>query len=98
MSYQELIVKALHGRSVNKAAQEMGIPQPTLNRYARGERLPEYSMALLLAKEAGMDLKEVFLMLAHEDAKRKGLEIISKGFESLLALVKPRGHWVSAWC
>lgn len=97
MSYQELIAKALHGRSVNKAAKEIGIPQQTLNRYARGERLPEYSMALLLAEEAGMDLKEVFLMLAQEDARRKGLEIISEGFKTLLSLVKPRRNWVPAW-
>lgn len=96
MSYQELIAKALHGRSVTKAAQAMGVPQQTFNRYARGERLPDYATAMLLAKEAGMDPREVFITLAKEDAKRRGLEIFSEGFKTLLSLVKPRRHWVPA--
>ncbi|SOY66562.1 hypothetical protein [Cupriavidus taiwanensis] len=97
MSYQELIAKALHGRSVTKAAHDMGVPQPTFNRYARGERLPDYATAFLLAKEAGMDPREVFLLLAQEEAKRKGLEIFSEGFKTLLSLVKPRRAYVPAW-
>ncbi|SDP38472.1 Helix-turn-helix [Ralstonia sp. 25mfcol4.1] len=97
MSYQELIAKALHGRSVRVVAQEMGVPQQTFNRYARGDRLPDYATAFLLAKEAGMDPREVFLTLAEEEAKRKGLEIFSKGFNALLSLVKPRRTWVPAW-
>ncbi|WP_455154267.1 hypothetical protein [Cupriavidus campinensis] len=97
MSYTELITKALKGRTVNRAAKDWGIPQKSLDRYSKQESLPDYAVALLLAKEAGMDVKEVFLMLAHEDAKRKGLEKISEGFKSLLSLVKPRRTWVPAW-
>ena len=98
MRYQELIAKALHGRSVTQAAREMGVPQSSMDRYARGDRLPDYATAFLLAKEAGMDPRDVFLTLAQEEAKRKGMEIFSEGFKKLLALVKPRGYWVSAWC
>lgn len=97
MSYQELIAKALHGRSVNKAAKEMGVSQSSIDRYARGERLPDYTTAFILAKEAGMDPRDVFMTLAQEEAKRKGLEIFSEGFKTLLSLVKPRRYWVPAW-
>ncbi|SOZ12717.1 helix-turn-helix domain-containing protein [Cupriavidus taiwanensis] len=97
MSYQELIAKALHGRTVNRAAKEMGVSQSSMDRYARGQSLPDYATAFLLAKEAGMDVREVFLTLAQEDAKRKGLEIFSEGFKKLLSLVKPRRDWVPAW-
>lgn len=41
MNYEELIAKALHGRSVRKAAQMWGVAQPTLDRYARGDRVPD---------------------------------------------------------
>jgi len=96
MSYKELIEKALHGRSVNQAARDMGMQQVTLNRYVRGDRLPEYAQALVLAKEAGIDPREALMALAMEDVKRKGLEKISEGFKSLLSLVKPRRTWVPA--
>ncbi|NYI00227.1 helix-turn-helix domain-containing protein [Cupriavidus plantarum] len=97
MSYRELIEKALHGRSVNQAAKDMAMQQVTLNRYVRGDRLPDYTTAFILAKEAGLDPRDVFMTLAQEEAKRKGLEIFSEGFKSLLSLVKPRRYWVPAW-
>lgn len=98
MSYRELIERALHGRSVNQAAKDMGLAQVTLNRYVRGDRLPEYAQALVIAKEAGVDPREALMTLAKEDAKRKGLEKISEGFNTLLALIKPRRTRVPAWC
>lgn len=98
MSYQELIAKALHGRSVNSAAREMGLAQPTLNRYVRGQTLPDYTAAFVLAKEAGVDPREMFLALVEEEAKKKGaLEKITEGFDWLLSLVKPRRSLFSAW-
>lgn len=97
MSYKELIERALHGRSVNQAAKDIGMAQVTLNRYVRGDRLPEYAQAVLLAKEAGVDPREALMTLAMEDMKRKGLEKISEGFKSLLSRVKPRRTWVPAW-
>lgn len=99
MSYRELMERALHGRSVNQAAKDMAMQQVTLNRYVNGDRLPDYATAFLLAKEAGVDPREMFLALVEEDARKKGiLEKISEGFNSLLALVKPRRARVPAWC
>lgn len=98
MSYKELIEMALHGRSVNQAAKDMAIQQTTLNRYVRGDRLPDYATAFLLAKEAGVDPRDMFLALVEEEAKKKGaLEKISEGFDWLLSLVKPRRSLFSAW-
>ncbi|AVA32830.1 transcriptional regulator with XRE-family HTH domain [Cupriavidus metallidurans] len=74
MSYRELIERALHGRSVLKAAMEMNVPQPTLRKYCNGERLPDYLTAWKIAQEAGMEPGEVFALLAEEEAKRKGSE------------------------
>ncbi|SPA23017.1 hypothetical protein CBM2633_B90308 [Cupriavidus taiwanensis] len=98
MSYRELIEMALHGRSVNQAAKDMAMQQVTLNRYVNGDRLPDYATAFLLAKEAGVDPREMFMALVEEEAKRKGiLEKISEGFNTLLSLVKPRWAYVPAW-
>lgn len=98
MSYRELIEKALHGRSVNQAAKDMAVQQVSLNRYVRGDRLPDYTTAFLLAKEAGVDPREMFLALVEEEAKKKGaLEKITEGFDWLLSLVKPRRSLFSAW-
>lgn len=98
MSYRELIERALHGRSVNQVARDLGMQQVTLNRYTRGDRLPDYTTAFLLAKEAGIDPRDMFMALVEEDAKKKGLlEKISEGFELLLSLVKPRQDYVPAW-
>jgi hypothetical protein len=93
MSYAELIAKALKGRSVNQAAKDWHLQQVTLNRYVRGNRLPDYSTALVMAKEAGMDESEVFRMLADEEMKRKNsttLEKISANFEALVSRWTPR--------
>lgn len=99
MSYKELIDLALHGRSVNSVANALGIPQRTLDRYTKSESLPDYVTAFMLAKEAGIDPREMFMALVEEEAKKKGLlEKISEGFNSLLALVKPRRTRVPAWC
>lgn len=97
MSYKELIERALHGRSVNQAAKDMAIQQTTLNRYVRGERLPDYATAFLLAREAGVDPRDMFLALVEEEARKKGaLEKITEGFDWLLSLVKPRWSLLSA--
>lgn len=98
MSYRELIDMALHGRSVNSVAKSIGLKQQTLDRYVKGQTLPDYTSAFLLAKEAGIDPREMFLALVEEEAKKKGvLEKISEGFKSLVSLVKPRRDWVPAW-
>lgn len=73
MTYTEFIDKALHGRSVNKAAHDMGITQTLLNKYKLGTNLPGFLNALILAKEAGVSETEALRLLAEEEASRKGL-------------------------
>lgn len=85
MEYAELIDKAKHGRSVNVMAKELGIPHTTLNGYARGDRMPDYTTALILAREAGVNALEALKAIAFEDARRKGmLDTAKKVFRSLL--------------
>ena len=85
MSYAELIQRALKGRSVNSTAKAWGINQKTLDRYVKGQLIPTFSAALIMAKEAEMDAKEVMEMLATEEQNRKKhTDILSKSFNSLL--------------
>lgn len=89
MTYDEFIALALHERPVNKAAHDMGIPQPTLRRYANGERLPDYTATLIMAKEASVSAMEALKTVALEDARRKGmLDAVKKVFRSLLSAAK----------
>lgn len=71
MDYAKLIERALQGRSINGAAQDWGVPQKTLDRYAKGERMPDYQTALIIATEAGIDPGEVMRICAAEEAKKK---------------------------
>ncbi|MFM0285427.1 helix-turn-helix domain-containing protein [Paraburkholderia megapolitana] len=71
MSYQELIVKALRGRSVNSVAKQFGIPQQSMDRYVKGTHLPSFDVALSMAEEAGIPLEEAFRALAEEAKRRK---------------------------
>lgn len=73
MTYSELIARALKGRSVNRTAKDLGIPQKTLDQYTKG-RLPNFRTAWRLAEEAEMDPREVFALLAEEDAKRSEVQ------------------------
>lgn len=87
MSYLEIIKKALNGRSVNAAAKAWGINQMTLNRYAKGERLPDYTAAKIIANEAGVSAGEMLETLADEEGKRRSkLEKVSASFNALLRI------------
>lgn len=87
MSYAEIIKRALKGRSVNATAKAWGIQQMTLNRYAKGDRLPDYLTAKIIAEEAGISGGEMLEILAQEEAKKRGkLEKISEGFKTLLRI------------
>jgi hypothetical protein len=100
MNYEQLIAKALKGRSVNAAAKDWGIQQVTLNRYVKGIRLPDYSTARLIAKEAGVKETIVFNILADEEEDRKSrsiMEKLSANFEYLMSHVSPRRSLFSAW-
>lgn len=67
MNYEELVEKALRGRSIAAMAREWGLNQPTLHRYVKGGRLPDYDTALKMAKEAGVDPTVAFEALAAEE-------------------------------
>lgn len=85
MSYLEIIKRALKERSVNQAAKDWGIAQPTLNRYATGKNLPDYFAAKIIAAEAGISGAEMLDALAAEEKKMKTKkEKISKSFNWLL--------------
>ncbi|MBB3122161.1 helix-turn-helix domain-containing protein [Pseudoduganella violacea] len=71
MNYQELIEKALGGRTVNAVAKVWGVSQPTLSRYAKGERMPDWNTGLRIAKDAGIDPTEAFEIFAQEEQAHK---------------------------
>ena len=71
MSYQELIAKALQGRSVNATAKAWNVQQRTLDRYVKAEQLPDYRTAMKIADEAGVSYGEMLSTLALEEEKRK---------------------------
>ena len=98
MSYQELIARAMKGRSVNALAKALHVPQPTMRNYCNGDRLPDYVTAAALAKEAGVEMGEMFIALVEEEAKKKGLTAkIAEGFKKLVLLTKPRRDLLPAW-
>lgn len=71
MNYDELIAKALNGRTVNAVSKVWGVPQPTLSRYTKGERMPDWNTGLKIAKDAGIDPKEAFEVFAAEERSHK---------------------------
>jgi transcriptional regulator with XRE-family HTH domain len=71
MSYQELIARALKGRSTNSFAKLCGIPQPSMDRYVKGTNLPTFDMALKLSEESGIDPAETLKTLAEEEKRQK---------------------------
>ncbi|AYR27046.1 MULTISPECIES: helix-turn-helix domain-containing protein [Herbaspirillum] len=72
MSYAEILKMALDGKSVNSLAKQWGIPQPTLDKYARGERLPSFKAAKAIAEAAGVSAEQMLESLALEEETRKG--------------------------
>jgi predicted transcriptional regulator len=71
MNYEELIAKALNGRSVNSMAKQWGVNQPTLDRYVKGQTMPSYDIALKIINEAGIDISEGMTVLAEEERNRR---------------------------
>lgn len=82
MGFTDVIEKALHGRKVAAAAREMGMYQQKLDRFYKGQCLPNYTDALIIAREAGVPLEDVFIALAKDEAERNGtVEKIKKLFK-----------------
>lgn len=71
MNYAEFVAKALRGRSVYAVSKAWGLNQMTAKRYTKGERIPKYSTAKTMAMDAGLNLADVFEILASEEEKRK---------------------------
>ena len=93
MSYEELIAKALKGRKPAQAARDWNMPGMTLHRYVTGERTPDCSTTLLMAKEAGVTINYAVQAVAEQEAKLKSRTItekLSANFEALLLHVAPR--------
>ncbi|MNR76009.1 hypothetical protein D3C72_66620 [compost metagenome] len=85
MSYLEIVKRALKERTVNAAAKQWGVPQSTLDKYAKGTRLPDYLTAKIIAKEAGVSAEEMLNALAAEETKMKSVKAkLSKSFNWLL--------------
>jgi hypothetical protein len=89
MSYLEIVKRALKERSVNQAAKDWGISQPTLDRYTKAKHLPDYLTAKKMAIDAGITAEEMFDALIEEEMKVKAkkttkMERISKSFNFLL--------------
>ena len=81
MTYQELIAKALNGRTKYAMAKVLGITQVTLGRYVSGERLPDFDTAWKLAKEADVDPAEAFETLAEAQREHKSKQFkLQMGF------------------
>jgi len=81
MNYQELIAKALEGTNVLAMSKKLGVPHPTLNRYIKGDRLPDFDTALKLVEEADVDPGEAFKALAEAQREHKAKQFkLQMGF------------------
>lgn len=88
MNYDELIAKALKERSVLQASKDWQIPQPTLQRYVKGIRIPDYQTALIIAREAEVNAAVVMQIFAEEEAKKKPRSMFAEmGFAVAAILV-----------
>jgi len=71
METRELIAKAMKGRTIYRAAKDWGMPITTLTQYVKGGRLPDFSTAILIADEVGIDHGQMLEMLAQEEKTKK---------------------------
>lgn len=71
MNYAEMIDKAMKGRSVNSLAKAWGLQQRTLDRYVKGQSMPDFETALKIANEAGIAPGEAFEVLVAEERSHK---------------------------
>jgi transcriptional regulator with XRE-family HTH domain len=79
MDYKELVALARQGRSINETAHALGIPQPTMHRYAKGERIPDFDIGLRIVQAANVDLAEGFLVLAEAQRQyKKGNKVVQE--------------------
>jgi transcriptional regulator with XRE-family HTH domain len=88
MNYSELVVKALNGRTVNSMAKAWGLPQPTLQRWLKGERVPDYGTTIKMASEAGVALEDAVLAVAEQEQTLKAQNFkLQRGFVQIELLL-----------
>ena len=71
MNYQELIEKALAGRSIRRTAEEWDVPQATLNKYMRGDRTPDVATIRKIIKDAGVSADEALAVIELQEQHHK---------------------------
>ena len=71
MNYAELIENAMKGRPTLAMSKLWGLPNSTLVKYVKGERMPDFNTALKIVKEAGVDPAIAFEALAEEERNHK---------------------------
>ena len=69
MNYSELLHRALKGQTVNAAAKSIGIPQASLDRYVKGQRMPGPQVMILLADAANVDIATAVQACAEKEAE-----------------------------
>ena len=79
MNYEKFMQLALQGRTVNATAKAIGIPQPSLDRYVKGERIPGAQAILVLADAAGVSPEVALKACAlHEALQRPQASFVKK--------------------
>ena len=69
MEYADLMKKALAGKSVNARAAELGVGQKTLDRWVKGDNLPDCDGALILSSATGETIETVVRSIAAKKAE-----------------------------
>jgi hypothetical protein len=84
MNYENLIAKAIKGRSINGLAKAWGLPQKTLENYVKGKTLPSYTALSIFAEEAGISTTQAVQIMIDEERRRKEMkDVFSAGFRLL---------------
>src|SRR5450830_2054482 len=94
MNYDQLIAKAVKGRTINSLAKEWGVPQKTLDNYVKGVRMPDFHTTVIIVKESGLDAEQVLKIMALHEGERKvtkrNLDVVADNlqpsFDSLLRI------------
>lgn len=88
MNYEQLIEKAMNGRTTYAMAKKFGMSQVTLSKYLSGERMPDYETGLRLAKEADVSLSDAFETLAEAARIHKSKQFkLQSGFVQITPLL-----------
>lgn len=71
MNYSEMIDRALKGRSVTSVAKEWGLQQRTLDRYVKGQSIPDVPTIRKIAREAGISGDEALEIIEIQEYEHK---------------------------